>query len=81
FDEASKALDTLIASTEFDPTAAAQLTTASSTAKTLRDDIKAGPLPQQVIADRASEAASGVVSAIATTTATVDDRVVRPIAD
>ncbi|ORV27529.1 hypothetical protein AWB98_11620 [Mycolicibacterium conceptionense] len=81
FDEASKALDTLITSTEFDPTAAAQLTTASSTAKTLRDDIKAGPLPQQVIADRASEAASGVVSAIATTTATVDDRVVRPIAD
>lgn len=81
FDESAGALDALITSAEFDPTAAAQLTTASSTAKTLRDDIKSGPLPQRVIAERASDVASGVVSAIATTTGTVDDRVVRPLAD
>ncbi|OLT85647.1 hypothetical protein BKG60_30085 [Mycobacterium syngnathidarum] len=81
FDEASKTLDNLITSAEFDATAAARLTTASSTAKTMRDDLQAGPLPQRVIADRASDVASGVISAIATTTATVDDRVVRPIAD
>ncbi|MBX8688500.1 hypothetical protein GO011_13775 [Mycobacterium sp. 20091114027_K0903767] len=81
FDESAKALDTLITSAEFDPTAAAQLTAATSTAKTLRDDIKSGPLPQRVIADRAATVASGVVSAIATTTGTVDDRVVRPLAD
>ncbi|PEG59364.1 hypothetical protein CQY21_17810 [Mycolicibacterium boenickei] len=81
FDESAKALDTLITSAEFDPTAAAQLTAATSTAKTLRDDIKSGPLPQRVIADRAANVASGVVSAIATTTGTVDDRVVRPLAD
>ncbi|MED5815827.1 ATP-binding protein [Mycolicibacterium sp. 050232] len=81
FDEAAKSLDTLITSAEFDPTAAAQLAAATSTAKTLRDDIKSGPLPQPVIADRASDVASGVVSAIATTTGTVDDRVVRPLAD
>lgn len=81
FDESAKALDALITSAEFDPTAAAQLTTASSTAKTLRDDLQSGPLPHRVIADRASDVASGVVSAIATTTGTVDDRVVRPLAD
>ncbi|OHT97267.1 sensor histidine kinase [Mycobacterium syngnathidarum] len=81
FDEASKTLDNLITSAEFDATAAAQLSTASSTAKTMRDDLQAGPLPQRVIADRASDVASGVVSAIAATTATVDDRVVRPLAD
>lgn len=81
FDESAKALDALITSSEFDPAVAAQLTTASSTAKTLRDDITSSPLPQRVIADRASTVASGVVSAIATTTKTVDDRTVRPLAD
>ncbi|MGW4098587.1 MULTISPECIES: sensor histidine kinase [unclassified Mycobacterium] len=81
FDQTAKALDTLITSAEFDPAAAAQLTAASSTAKTLRDDINSGPLPQRVIAERASDVASGVVSAIATTTGTVDDRTVRPLAD
>lgn len=81
FDQSAKTLDALITSAEFDPTAAAQLTTASSTAKTLRDDLTSGPLPQRVIAERASDVASGVVSAIATTTGTVDDRVVRPLAD
>lgn len=59
FDEASKTLDNLITSAEFDATAAAQLSTASSTAKTMRDDLQAGPLPQRVIADRASDVASG----------------------
>lgn len=81
FDETARAVDTLITSADFDPTAAAQLTTASSTAKTLRDDIKSGPLPQRLIAERASDVASGVVAAVATTTASVDDRVVRPLAD
>lgn len=81
FDESAKALDTLIKSADFDSTVATELTTASSTAKTLRDDLKSGPLPQQVIAERAQNVASGVVSAIAATTATVDDRTVRPLAD
>ncbi|CRZ17317.1 ATP-binding protein [Mycolicibacterium neworleansense] len=81
FDESAKTLDSLIKSAEFDQAVAAQLTTASSTAKTLRDDITSGPLPQQVIADRASDVASGVVSVIAETTETVDDRTVRPLAD
>ncbi len=70
FDQSAKALDALITSAEFDPTAAAQPTTASSTAKTLRDDLTSGPLPQRAIAERASNVASGVVSAIATTTGT-----------
>ncbi len=81
FDESAKALNSLVKSAEFDSNVAAGLTTASSTAKTLRDDITAGPLPQRVIADRAQNVASGVVSAIAATTATVDDRTVRPLAD
>ncbi|WP_243858274.1 sensor histidine kinase KdpD, partial [Mycobacterium sp. DL440] len=81
FDESAQALDSLIKSAEFDATVATELTTASSTAKTLRDDIKSGPMPQRVIAERAQNVASGVVSAIAATTATVDDRTVRPIAD
>lgn len=81
FDESAKALDTLIKSADFDSTVATELTTASSTARTLRDDLKSGPLPQRVIAERAQNVASGVVSAIAATTATVDDRTVRPLAD
>ncbi|MEV0671395.1 ATP-binding protein [Mycobacterium sp. NPDC050441] len=81
FDESAKSLDSLIKSAEFDSTVAAELTTASSTAKTLRDDIKSGPMPPRVIAERAQNVASGVVSAIAATTATVDDRTVRPLAD
>ncbi len=81
FDESAATLASVITSAEFDPNVAAQLTTASSTAKALRNDIESGPVPQPVIADRAHEVAAGVVSAIAATTAPVDDRTVRPLAD
>ncbi|WP_066901890.1 ATP-binding protein [Mycolicibacterium houstonense] len=81
FDESAAALAALVTSVEFDPAVAAQLTGATSTAKTLRDDINSGPIPQRLIAERVQDVATGVISAIAATTASVDDRTVRPIAD
>ncbi|WP_102144603.1 sensor histidine kinase [Mycobacterium hubeiense] len=81
FDSSANALDSQIASAEFDATVATELAAASSTAKTLRDEIASGPAPQLQIAEQAEDAVSGVVSAIATATATVGDSAVRPIAD
>ncbi|MGH3676794.1 MAG: ATP-binding protein [Mycobacterium sp.] len=81
FDASVTALASLITSAEFDPTVTAELATASSTAKTLRDEIASGPVPQLRIAERAESVAIGVSSAIATATATVGDDAVRPIAD
>lgn len=81
FDASAATLGSLITSAEFDPAVAAKLTTASSTAKALRDEIASGSMPQPEIAERAQNAATDVVSAIATTTATVDDATVRPLAD
>ncbi len=68
-------------SAEFAPAVAAKLATASSTAKTLRDEIASGPVPQFRIAEQAETVAIGVVSAIGTVTATIDDGAVRPLAD
>ncbi|GAB5901616.1 sensor histidine kinase [Mycolicibacterium mageritense] len=81
FDTSAAALASLTASAELDPTVAAELTTASSTAKTLRDEIGAGAVPQPQLADRARSATTGVISAIATTTSSVDDATVRPLAE
>jgi signal transduction histidine kinase len=81
FDASATALASLITSAEFDPTVAAQLATASSTAKTLRDEIASGPVLQLRIAEQAESVATGVISAIATATATVGDDAVRPLAD
>ncbi len=81
FDTSAAALASLTASAELDPTVAAELTTASSTAKALRDEIGAGAVPQPQLADRARSATTGVISAIATTTSSVDDATVRPLAE
>lgn len=81
FDASATALASLTKSAEFDPTVAAALATASSTAKTLRDEIASGPVPQQRIAEQAQSVAFAVVSAITTTMAPVDDGAVRPLAD
>lgn len=81
FDETAQTLTTLITSAEFDPSVAAQLTSATSTAKTLRNDISSGPVAQSVIAQRTQDVAAGISSAISATTAAVDDRSVRPLAD
>jgi signal transduction histidine kinase len=81
FDASATALSSLTTSAEFDPTVAAALATASSTAKTLRDEIASGPVPPLRIAEQADSVAVDVVSAIATTTATVGDDAVRALAD
>ncbi|MGV0743428.1 ATP-binding protein [Mycolicibacterium sp. XJ870] len=81
FDASAADLASLVTSAEFDPSVAAKLTTASSTATALRDEISSGRVPQPEIAERAQDVAAGVASAIATTTATVDDGAVRPYAD
>lgn len=81
FDASATALSSLITSAEFDPKVATDLATASSMAKTLRDEIASGPVPQPRIAEQAASVATGVASAIATTTATVGDGAVRPLAD
>lgn len=81
FDASSENLTSLFSSAEFDQAVATQLATVSSTAKSLRDQLRSGPMPQTEIAQRAQDVASGVASAIATTTATVDDTTVRPLAD
>jgi signal transduction histidine kinase len=81
FDASATALASSIRSSDFDPTVAAALTTASSTARTLRDEIASGPVPQQWIAEQVQRVVIDVVSAIATTTANLDDRAVRQLAD
>ncbi|MCV7285736.1 sensor histidine kinase [Mycolicibacterium wolinskyi] len=81
FDASAETLASVTTSAEFDPAVAAELATASSTAKTLRDEITSRPVPQPEIAERARSVASEVIAAIATTTATVDDTTVRPLAD
>ncbi|HET6733909.1 sensor histidine kinase [Mycobacterium sp.] len=81
FDASATTLASLTTSAEFDPTVAAALVTASSTAKTMRDEIASGPMPQLRIAEQAQSVVNGVVSAIATATATIDDGAVRPLAD
>jgi len=81
FDASAKALESLTQSAEFAPTVAVALTNASTTAKTLRDEIAAGPVPQLRIAEQAASVASGVASAIATTMGTVGDGAVQSVAD
>jgi signal transduction histidine kinase len=81
FDASATALSSLITSAEFDPKVATDLATASSTGKALRDEIASGPVPQPRIAEQAQSVATSVASAIATTTATVGDGAVRPLAD
>ncbi|HZX53340.1 MAG TPA: hypothetical protein VFE86_01595 [Ilumatobacteraceae bacterium] len=71
----------LTTSAGFDPTVAAALATASSTAKTLRDEIASGPVPPLRIAEQAESVATSVASAIATTMATVGDGAVQALAD
>ena len=78
FDASATALSSLTTSAEFAPTVAAALANASTTAKTLRDEIASGPAPQLRIAEQAASVASGVASAIATTMGTVGDAAVRP---
>ena len=81
FDASATALASLTTSAEFDPTVAAALATASSTAKTLRDEIASGPVLSLRIAEQSESVAIGVVSAIATTMATVGDGAVHALAD
>jgi signal transduction histidine kinase len=81
FDASATALASPTVSAEFDPTVATALATASSTARTLRDQIASGPVPPLWIAEQAQRVATDVVSAIATTTATLDDGAVHPLAD
>jgi signal transduction histidine kinase len=81
FDASATALASLTTSAEFDPPVAAALATASSTAKTLRDEIASGPVPPLRLAEQAESVATGVASAIATTMATVGDGAVQALAD
>jgi signal transduction histidine kinase len=81
FDESAAALAALIRSNDFDPTVTAALATAAVTAKTARDEFAAGAPPNLVVAKRMDSVASDVSAAIATSTASVDDNAVRPIAD
>src|SRR3954447_3470294 len=81
FDASATALASLTTSAEFDPTVAAALATATSTAKTLRDEIASGPVPPLRIAEQAESVATSVASAIATTMATVGDGAVQALAD
>jgi signal transduction histidine kinase len=81
FDASVKALASVTSSAEFAPTVAAGLATASSTAKTLRDEIASGPVPPLRIAEQVDGVATGVASAIATTMATVGDGSVQALTD
>ena len=81
YDESATALAELLRSTEFDPAVTAELASATATAKTVRDEIAAGAPASTVLAERADSVASGVASAVAISTAAVDDAAVRPIAD
>jgi len=78
FDAAATALTT---SAEFHPSVAAALATASSAAKTLRDELASGPVPPLRIAEQADSVATGVITAIATTMATVGDGAVQGLTD
>ena len=81
FDATATTLASLTTSAEFDPTVAAALATASSTAKTLRDEIASGPVPPLRIAEQAESVATGAVSAIARTMATVREGAVQALTD
>ncbi len=64
FDASATALASLTTSAAFAPTVAAALATASSTVKTLRDEIASGPVPPLRIAEQTESAANSVASAI-----------------
>jgi signal transduction histidine kinase len=81
FDASAADLASLITSAEFDPAVVADLTTASATARSLRDEIASGLVPQQQIAEQADDVAAEAASAITTATAAVDDSAVRVLAD
>lgn len=81
FDASATALASLTTSAEFAPTVAVALANATTTAKTLRDEIASGPVPQLRIADQVSNVAGGIASAIASTMSTVDDGAVQSVAD
>ena len=81
FDASATALASLTTSAEFRPTVAAALAAASSTAKSLRDEIASGPAPHLRIAEQAESVTIGVASAIATTMATVGDGAVQALTD
>jgi hypothetical protein len=81
FDASAAALTSLTTSAEFAPPVAAGLATASSTAKTLRDEIAAGPVPPLRVAEQVESVATGVASAIATTMGTVGDGAVQALTD
>lgn len=81
FDASATALTSLTTSAEFPPTVAASLATATSTAKTLRDEIASRPVPQLRIAEQAESVSLGVASAIATSMSSVGDGAVHTLAD
>src|SRR5262249_37529234 len=81
FDSSAAALAALIRSGDFDPSVTGDLATAAGTAKTVRDEFAAGAPPTVVVARRMDGIASDVSAAVATSTASVDDAEVRPIAD
>lgn len=81
FDASAATLDSLLTSAEFPSTVAAELGTASSTAKVLREEIASGPVPQTRLADQTQSVAGGMALAIATAMASVDDVSVRRLAD
>jgi signal transduction histidine kinase len=81
FDASATTLASATTSAEFTPTVATALATASSTAKTLRDEIASGPVPPLRIAEQTQSVATGVASAIATTMATVGDGAVQALTD
>lgn len=81
FDAGVEALDSLITSADLDSTVTAELASASTTARTLRDEIAGGAVPNTQIAEQSANVATDVVAAVTTSTATVDDDVVRPLAE
>lgn len=81
FDASATALASQIASADLDSTVTAELASAAATAQTLRDAIASGVVPNATIAEQADNVATDVVSAVTTSTATVDDAAVRPLAD
>lgn len=81
FDAAAASLTSLIRSGDFDASVTTDLATASVTARTVRDELAAGARPGTLLANRLDAVAAGVASAIATSTASVDDGSVRSIAE
>lgn len=81
FDASAASLATFIRSADVDSTVTAELAAAATTAATLRDEIAAGPVPQQRLAEQTASVAGDVLSAVSTSTATVDDGDVRPLAE